>query len=115
MISRDPTKDLFKETVDDLFKIKKAKVIVMFVNEDNAKHLLEAVMHANKTSELWFLASDSWGAKVHPVVGQEQAAEGAITLLPKRSDIRGNSEVFVYLVYEESAFVKSKMSTMSYN
>lgn len=59
------------------------------MNEDNAKHLLEAVMKSNRTSELWFLASDSWGAKVHPVYGQEQAAEGAVTLLPKRSDIKG--------------------------
>ncbi|CAG2215483.1 GRM8 [Mytilus edulis] len=102
VISRDPTKDLFKETVDDLFKIKKAKVIVMFVNEDNAKHLLEAVMHANKTSELWFLASDSWGAKVHPVVGQEKAAEGAITLLPKRSDIREFDDYFSNLTLKNN-------------
>ena len=65
----------------------------MFVNEDNAKHLLEAMMKANKTSEFWFLASDSWGAKIHPVFGQEQAAEGAVTLLPKRSDITGKFSV----------------------
>jgi len=75
--------------VDDLLKIHKAKVVVMFVNEDNAKHLLESVMLVNRTTELWFLASDSWGAKIHPVFGQEPAAEGAVTLLPKRSDIEG--------------------------
>lgn len=75
--------------VDELLNIEKAKVVVMFVNEDNAKHLLESVMLVNRTTELWFLASDSWGAKIHPVFGQEAAAEGAVTLLPKRSDIEG--------------------------
>jgi hypothetical protein len=33
--------------------------------------------------------ADSWGAKIHPVRHQEWAAEGAITILPKRSSLPG--------------------------
>ncbi|KAE8745293.1 hypothetical protein FOCC_FOCC007978 [Frankliniella occidentalis] len=34
-----------------------------------------------------YVASDSWGAKNYPVKGQENAAEGAITILPKKTNI----------------------------
>lgn len=37
---------------------------------------------------LW-IGSDSWGAKYSPIHGLEDAAEGAITILPKRATING--------------------------
>ena len=36
-----------------------------------------------------WLASDSWGKKAVPVLGQERAAEGAITILPERVVLKG--------------------------
>ena len=30
-----------------------------------------------------------WGAKVHPVYKQEEEAEGTVTILPKRSRVKG--------------------------
>lgn len=88
-ILRDDTDSRIEQLVLELLKNERAKVVVMFANEDNAKRVLKALLKINTTSELTFLASDSWGAKIHPVKGQETAAEGAVTLLPKRRSIKG--------------------------
>jgi metabotropic glutamate receptor 6/7/8 len=93
-ILRDDTDSRIEQLVIDLLKNERAKVVVMFANEDNAKRVLKALLKLNKTSELTFLASDSWGAKIHPVKGQELAAEGAVTLLPTRHVIQGNSCIY---------------------
>jgi len=52
--------------------------------------MLAATMRLNKTGQFLWVGSDSWGAKLHPVRDQEFAAEGAITILPKRSSLTGN-------------------------
>ena len=65
----------------------------MFVNEDNCRKLLKTLKRSNSSTELTFLASDSWGAKIHPVYGHELVAEGAVTLLPKRRVIEGKFNV----------------------
>lgn len=88
-ILRDDADSRIEQLVLELLKNERAKVVVMFANEDNAKRVLKALLTVNTTSELTFLASDSWGAKIHPVKGQETAAEGAVTLLPKRHVIKG--------------------------
>jgi hypothetical protein len=51
--------------------------------------MLAATMRLNKTGQFLWVGSDSWGAKLHPVRDQEFAAEGAITILPKRSSLAG--------------------------
>ena len=51
--------------------------------------MLAATMRLNKTGHFFWVGSDSWGAKLHPVRDQEFAAEGAITILPKRSSLAG--------------------------
>ncbi|XP_070193852.1 metabotropic glutamate receptor 7-like [Littorina saxatilis] len=66
-----------------------AKVGVMFANEDNSKHFVAALARLNRTHDLKLLASDSWGAKIHPVEDQEEAAVGTITILVKRKDVKG--------------------------
>lgn len=63
----------------------------MFADEDNSRRLLKALIRLNRTQELTLVASDSWGAKVHPVTGLEAAAVGTITILSKRKDIKGAS------------------------
>lgn len=88
-ISRDSTDEDFDDIVVKLTGNDQAKAVVMFVNEDNSKRLLQALMRSNHSETLWFLASDSWGAKVHPVFGQEVAAVDAVTILPKRRVIKG--------------------------
>lgn len=36
------------------------------------------------------MGSDSWGSKITPILKQEEVAEGAVTILPKRASVEGN-------------------------
>ncbi|OPJ75226.1 hypothetical protein AV530_019229 [Patagioenas fasciata monilis] len=58
------------------------------------RRLLEAVAAANLSGHFSWVGSDSWGAKPGPVVGLEDAARGAITILPKRLSVPGFDEYF---------------------
>lgn len=53
------------------------------------RKLLQASIRANKTGHFIFVASDSWGAKSHPVRDQEFAAVNTITVLPQRTNLDG--------------------------
>ena len=54
-----------------------------------SRKLLSATVRQGKSGYFYWIGSDSWGAKIHPVRHQEWAAEGAITILPKRSSLPG--------------------------
>jgi len=98
----------------------KAKLVVMFVNEDNCRQLINATI-VNELTDLFYwlasdaifrqlgvtihtvlqsgdtlywLASDSWGAKRVPVDKQEWAAEGTVTILPTRQVVHSTSHSF---------------------
>ncbi|KAH9505005.1 Metabotropic glutamate receptor 4 [Bulinus truncatus] len=79
-----------------------AKAIMMFANEDNSRRVVQAISRLNKTDSVYLLASDSWGAKVHPVYRQEADAEGTVTILPMRSVIPGFDEYFLNLTLEHT-------------
>ena len=66
------------------FNFKKWKYFFIYF-----RRMLAATMRLNKTGQFLWVGSDSWGAKLHPVRDQEFAAEGAITILPKRSSLAG--------------------------
>lgn len=53
------------------------------------RRLLHAAKKANQTGHFIWVGSDSWGSKISPVVQQEEMAEGAVTILPKRQSIKG--------------------------
>lgn len=53
------------------------------------RRVLEAAKRANLTGHFLFVGSDSWGAKISPILDQEDMAEGAVTILPKRASIDG--------------------------
>ncbi|XP_020279613.1 metabotropic glutamate receptor 8-like isoform X2 [Pseudomyrmex gracilis] len=76
---------------------KNARAVVLFVDEDNVRKLLQATIRANRTGYFLWVGSDSWGAKVHPVRDQEYTAEGAITILPYRNVLEDFNEYFVNL------------------
>ena len=57
------------------------------------RKLLSATVRRGAAGKFYWIGSDSWGAKIHPVRDQEWAAEGAITILPKRNNIEGESRV----------------------
>lgn len=53
------------------------------------RRVLQAAKKANLTGQFLFVGSDSWGAKSSPIEDQEEVAEGAVTILPKRGSIDG--------------------------
>ncbi|KAF1584345.1 Metabotropic glutamate receptor 6, partial [Eudyptes moseleyi] len=58
------------------------------------RRVLEAATLANLSGHFSWVGSDSWGAKMAPVQGLEEAAHGAITILPKRASVPGFDEYF---------------------
>ena len=53
------------------------------------RRVLETARLMGLTEHFYWLASDSWGAKLAPVEHQEWAAEGAVTILPQRTVLKG--------------------------
>jgi len=53
------------------------------------RRVLQTAKTANLTGHFLFVGSDSWGAKNSPIQDQEDVAEGAVTILPKRASIDG--------------------------
>ncbi|XP_058797774.1 metabotropic glutamate receptor 7-like isoform X2 [Phymastichus coffea] len=88
-IMRNAKPEDFDRIVEHLSTKRNARGVVLFVDEDNIRKLLQATIKANKTGHFMWVGSDSWGAKVHPVREQEFAAEGAITILPFRNSLEG--------------------------
>lgn len=84
----------YDRIIERLSQKSSARGVVMFADEDETRRMLAATMRLNKTGQFLWVGSDSWGAKLHPVRDQEFAAEGAITILPKRSSLAGFDTYF---------------------
>ncbi|EFX87236.1 glutamate receptor, metabotropic [Daphnia pulex] len=84
----------YDRIIERLSQKSSARGVVMFADEDETRRMLAATMRLNKTGQFLWVGSDSWGAKLHPVRDQEFAAEGAITILPKRSSLAGFDAYF---------------------
>ncbi|KAJ8259609.1 hypothetical protein GJAV_G00171390, partial [Gymnothorax javanicus] len=94
-IPREPKPREFDGVVRRLSENPNARVVIMFANEDDIRRLLQAAKKANLTGHFLWVGSDSWGSKISPVLHQEDVAEGAVTILPKRMSIRGFDRYFI--------------------
>ncbi len=56
--------------------------------------ILNASKRADQVGHFLWIGSDSWGAKNSPIQGLEDAAVGAVTILPKRATIAGKIDRF---------------------
>ncbi|XP_058873482.1 metabotropic glutamate receptor 6 isoform X2 [Acipenser ruthenus] len=93
-ISREPKPGEFDKIIKQLMETSNARGIIMFANEDDIRRVLEAIKKANLTGHFLFVGSDSWGSKISPILDQEDVAEGAVTILPKRASIEGFDQYF---------------------
>uniref|UniRef100_A0A8D0FFE9 Glutamate metabotropic receptor 6 n=1 Tax=Strix occidentalis caurina TaxID=311401 RepID=A0A8D0FFE9_STROC len=93
-IPREPRPGEFAKVLGRLMETSAARGIVLFANEDDIRRLLEAAVVANLSGHFSWVGSDSWGAKMGPVQGLEEAARGAVTILPKRASVPGFDEYF---------------------
>ncbi|XP_059609665.1 metabotropic glutamate receptor 4 [Phlebotomus argentipes] len=96
-ILRNSKAEDFDRIIEHLIQKPQARVVVMFVDEDNVRKLLQATIRANRTGHFYFIASDSWGAKVYPVRDQEFAAVNTITVLPHRTNLAAFDDYYLSL------------------
>ncbi|KAI1890625.1 hypothetical protein AGOR_G00155590 [Albula goreensis] len=94
-IPREPRPGEFDKVIRRLRENPNARVVILFANEDDIRRLLQAAKKANQTGHFLWVGSDSWGSKVSPVLHQEDMAEGAVTILPKRMSVRGFDRYFI--------------------
>lgn len=59
------------------------------------RQILAAAKRADQVGHFLWVGSDTWGSKVSPLLQQEDVAEGAITILPKRATIEGKSSLLL--------------------
>ncbi|KAL0962669.1 hypothetical protein UPYG_G00343730 [Umbra pygmaea] len=86
-IPREPKPGEFDKIIMRLLETSNARAVIMFANEDDIRRVLDAAKRNNQTGHFLWVASDSWGSKISPVIGQEKVAEGAITIMPKRASV----------------------------
>uniref|UniRef100_A0A4W5RI85 Glutamate receptor, metabotropic 4 n=1 Tax=Hucho hucho TaxID=62062 RepID=A0A4W5RI85_9TELE len=101
-IPREPKPGEFDKVVRRLRENPNARVVIIFANEDDIRRLLQAAKKANQTGHFIWVGSDSWGSKISPVLHQEEMAEGAVTILPKRQSIRGFDRYFISRTLENN-------------
>uniref|UniRef100_A0A8D1B535 Receptor ligand binding region domain-containing protein n=1 Tax=Sus scrofa TaxID=9823 RepID=A0A8D1B535_PIG len=88
-IPREPRPGEFEKIIKRLLETPNARAVIMFANEDDIRRILEAAKKLNQSGHFLWIGSDSWGSKIAPVYQQEEIAEGAVTILPKRASIDG--------------------------
>uniref|UniRef100_A0A8C2JHQ5 Glutamate receptor, metabotropic 6a n=1 Tax=Cyprinus carpio TaxID=7962 RepID=A0A8C2JHQ5_CYPCA len=93
-IPREPKPGEFDKIIKRLMETPNARGVIIFAHEDDIKQVLEAARKSNLTGHFKFVGSDSWGAKSSPILDQEEVAEGAVTILPKRASIEGFDQYF---------------------
>ncbi|KAK7129625.1 hypothetical protein R3I93_019313 [Phoxinus phoxinus] len=86
-IPREPRPGEFDKIIRRLLETPNARAVIMFANEDDIRRVLDAAKRSNQSGHFLWVGSDSWGAKISPVIQQEKVAEGAITILPKRATV----------------------------
>ncbi|NXA44041.1 GRM6 protein, partial [Eudromia elegans] len=93
-LPREPQPAEYAKVIERLMETSAARAVVLFANEDDIRGVLAATVRANLSGHFLWVGSDSWGTKVAPVQGLEEAAQGAITILPKRASVPGFDAYF---------------------
>ncbi|XP_029361903.1 metabotropic glutamate receptor 4-like [Echeneis naucrates] len=101
-IPREPRSGEFDKIIRRLSENPNARVVIIFANEDDIRRLLQAAKKANQTGHFIWVGSDSWGSKIAPILNQEEMAEGAVTILPKRQSIKGFDRYFISRTLENN-------------
>ncbi|XP_040499990.1 metabotropic glutamate receptor 8 isoform X2 [Ursus maritimus] len=116
-IPREPRPGEFEKIIKRLLETPNARAVIMFANEDDIRRILEAAKKLNLSGHFLWIGSDSWGSKIAPVYQQEEIAEGAVTILPKRASIDGLERIARDSSYEQEGkvqFVIDAVYSMAY-
>uniref|UniRef100_A0A3P8SML2 Glutamate metabotropic receptor 7 n=1 Tax=Amphiprion percula TaxID=161767 RepID=A0A3P8SML2_AMPPE len=101
-IPHNPKLEDYDKTVQQLMETSNSRAVIIFASEEDIRGVLNATKRANQVGHFLWIGSDSWGAKSSPIHQLEDVAVGAVTILPKRSSIKGFDEYFTALTLENN-------------
>ncbi|XP_036386956.1 metabotropic glutamate receptor 7 isoform X1 [Megalops cyprinoides] len=92
----------FDKIIRHLLDTRHARAVIIFANDEDIRGILNASKRANQVGHFLWIGSDSWGAKNSPIHQLEDAAVGAVTILPKRATIEGFDAYFTSRTLENN-------------
>ncbi|XP_071374528.1 metabotropic glutamate receptor 7-like isoform X2 [Centroberyx affinis] len=101
-IPHNPKLEDYDKAIQQLLETQHSRAVIIFASEEDIRGVLNATKRANQVGHFLWIGSDSWGAKSSPIHQLEDVAVGAVTILPKRSSIKGFDEYFTALTLENN-------------
>ncbi|XP_068997749.1 metabotropic glutamate receptor 7-like [Embiotoca jacksoni] len=101
-IPHNPKLEDYDKTIQQLLETQHSRAVIIFASEEDIRGVLNATKRANQVGHFLWIGSDSWGAKSSAIHQLEDVAVGAVTILPKRSSIKGFDEYFTALTLENN-------------
>ncbi|XP_045079662.1 metabotropic glutamate receptor 7 [Coregonus clupeaformis] len=92
----------FDKIIRLLLDTRYARAVVLFTSDEDIRGILNASKRADQVGHFLWVGSDSWGAKNSPIHQLEEAAVGAVTILPKRATIAGFDAYFTSRTLENN-------------
>ncbi|XP_014830870.1 PREDICTED: metabotropic glutamate receptor 7-like, partial [Poecilia mexicana] len=92
----------FDKIIRQLLDTRYARTVVLFASDEDIRGILNASKRADQVGHFLWIGSDSWGSKNSPIHQLEDAAVGAITILPKRATISGFDAYFMSRTLENN-------------
>ncbi|XP_054880666.1 metabotropic glutamate receptor 7-like isoform X1 [Poeciliopsis prolifica] len=92
----------FDKIIRQLLETRYARTVVLFASDEDIRGILNASKRADQVGHFLWIGSDSWGSKNSPIHQLEDAAVGAITILPKRATISGFDAYFMSRTLENN-------------
>ncbi|MFT7801202.1 metabotropic glutamate receptor 7-like isoform X1 [Arapaima gigas] len=92
----------FDKIIRQLLDTQHARAVILFASDEDIRGILNASKRAHQAGHFLWIGSDSWGAKHSPIHQLEDAAVGAITILPKRATIEGFDTYFTSRTLENN-------------
>ncbi|KAL3978839.1 hypothetical protein ACER0C_019901 [Sarotherodon galilaeus] len=101
-IPHDHKSSDFDKIIRQLLDTRYARAVILFASDEDIRGILNASKRADQVGHFLWIGSDSWGAKNSPIQHLEDAAVGAITILPKRATISGFDAYFTSRTLENN-------------
>ncbi|XP_024915757.1 metabotropic glutamate receptor 7 isoform X3 [Cynoglossus semilaevis] len=101
-VPHDNSPAVFDKIIRLLLDNQQARAVILFTSDEDIRGILNATKRADQVGHFLWIGSDSWGAKNSPIQQLEDAAVGAITILPKRATISGFDAYFTSRTLENN-------------
>ncbi|KAI9514331.1 Metabotropic glutamate receptor 6 [Dissostichus eleginoides] len=105
----------FDKIIRMLLDTRYARAIILFASDEDIRGILNASKRADQVGHFLWIGSDSWGAKNSPILQLEEAAVGAVTILPKRatiSEVKMMRKSLILSVLQYCNYILSKRASI---